>query len=195
MTEILLIRHGETEYNKTGRFAGSSDICLNDTGLEQAAKLTATLLNESMDKIYSSDLKRCLETGSGLNGEKVICESFREMDFGRWEGLSYVEIKEKYGDELRMWEKDWTGYKITGGESFNEMAGRVLKKFGEIIASLNKEENKIAIITHAGCIRAILGHFIIGSVKDSFRFQVDNATVSRLFLNKDYFYLKSLNER
>jgi alpha-ribazole phosphatase len=196
MTEILLIRHGETEYNKTGRFVGSSDICLNDTGLEQALKLKTMLSDESIDKIYSSDLKRCVETGSGIVSSSLIySESLREMDFGRWEGLTYGEIKEKYYEELELWKNDWTDYRITGGESFRDMADRVLKKFDEIIISLDGQENKVAIITHGGCIRALLGHFIIGSFKDSWKFQVDNAAISRLSLNKDYYYLKSLNER
>ena len=122
------------------------------------------------------------------------------MNFGRWEGLTYEEIKSKYPDELENWEKDWLGFVINEGESFNIMSRRVIRKFEEIVEKHKSSGNaKIAIVSHSGCIRTILGHYIIGSVKDGWKFCVENATVSRLRLlkdnnDKDYYYLMSLNE-
>ncbi|MBN2403080.1 MAG: alpha-ribazole phosphatase [Spirochaetes bacterium] len=197
MFEILLIRHGETDFNKSKRFTGVTDADLNDKGRQQALKLTNALKDEVLDHIYSSDLKRCVETGEHLksaNG-RTFSRELREMNFGRWEGLTYNEIKSKYPEELEKWESDWTDYVISEGESFGMMSNRVIKIFNEIIKKHNKDGNeKIAIVSHSGCIRTILGHCITGSIKNSWRFRVENAAVSRLCIDKDYFYLKSLNE-
>jgi alpha-ribazole phosphatase len=200
MLEILLIRHGETEYNSSKKFTGITDVELNRKGREQVLKLGDALKNEIFDHIYSSDLKRCVETGDRLqkcaNG-RTFSKELREMNFGLWEGLTYDEIKEKYPDELEKWENDWTDYVIPKGESFSIMSGRVIKEFKEILKqhNCNNINGKIAIISHSGSIRTILGHCIIGSIKDSWKFRVENAAVSRLRVDNDYFYLKSLNER
>jgi alpha-ribazole phosphatase len=200
MLEILLIRHGETEYNSSKKFTGITDVELNGKGREQVLKLGDALKNEVFDHIYSSDLKRCVETGDHLqkcaNG-RTFSKELREMNFGRWEGLTYVEIKDKYPEELEKWENDWTDYIIHKGESFSIMSGRVIKAFDKILKhhNCNNSNGKIAIISHSGCIRTILCHYIIGSIKDSWKFRVENAAVSRLRVDNDYFYLKSLNER
>jgi alpha-ribazole phosphatase len=199
MFEILLIRHGETEYNSGKKFVGISDVGLNENGRLQAIKLGDALKNEAFDHIYSSDLKRCVETASYLKcaNDRTFSKELREMNFGRWEGLTYDEIKEKYPDELEKWESDWINHIIREGESFSIMSRRVIGEFEKILKrhSSNNNGGKIVIISHSGCIRTILGHCIIGSIKESWKFRVDNAAVSRLRVDKDYFYLKSLNER
>jgi alpha-ribazole phosphatase len=198
MFEILLIRHGETEYNRSNKFTGITDVVLNERGRAQVARLGEILKDEVFDHIYSSDLKRCVETGSHLKctDNRIFSKELREMNFGRWEGMTYDEIKEKYPDELEKWESDWIEQIIYEGESFSIMSRRVMKEFEKIIKQYNNNNSgKIAIISHSGCIRTILGHYIIGSIKDSWKFRVENAAVSRLCVDKDYFYLKSLNER
>jgi alpha-ribazole phosphatase len=198
MFEILLIRHGETEYNSSKKFTGVTDVDLNENGREQALKLGDVLKNEVFDHIYSSDLRRCVETGSHLKcaNDRIFSKELREMNFGRWEGLTYDQIKEKYPDELKKWESDWINFIIHEGESFNIMSGRVIKEFEKILKQHSgNNEGKIAIISHSGCIRTILAHCIIGSIKESWKFRVENAAVSRLSVDKDYFFLKSLNER
>jgi len=212
MKEIILIRHGETEYNKSGRFSGSTDVALSLKGIEQATRLTSLLTGEAIDSLYSSDLQRCVETGRGIEcGDIIFTDSLREMDFGHWEGLTYKEIGERYPEEMAIWEKDWSGYRIPEGESFADMAARVLDKFERIIkqekesvpegtlqagTSPEGPSGKIVIVSHGGCIRAILGHYIIGSINASWRFFIDNASVTRLCVTDNgFFYLKSLNER
>lgn len=200
MFEILLIRHGETEFNSSKKFSGITDVGLNENGRIQAERLAGILKDEVIDHVYSSDLKRCVETGSYLRAEesgRTLSKELREMNFGRWEGLTYDEIKERYPEELETWEADWTDYVISGGESFSIMSRRVIKEFGEILKKHNcaGSDGRIAVITHSGCIRSILAHYIIGSIRESWKFRVENATVSRLRVDKDYIFLKSLNER
>jgi alpha-ribazole phosphatase len=195
--EILLIRHGETEYNITGRFSGYGDVSLNSKGMEQALSLAGMLKKEKIDRIYSSDLKRCRETGEGIEPvhPKVFSSNLREMNFGDWDGLTYDEIKSKFPGELAKWEKDWIDYAVPGGESFRVMADRVLNEFGKIIDENKSDNCRVAVITHSGCIRTILGKYITGSLENCWKFSVGHAAISRLSFADDYIYLKSLNER
>jgi alpha-ribazole phosphatase len=196
MLEIILIRHGETEHNRIGKFTGSTDVSINSKGEEQAVRLAVILKDDSISSVYTSDLKRCKETAKFIKCDKVShTGNLREMDFGHWEGMSYNEIKEKYPEEIIKWESDWTTFRIPEGESFADMSRRVLEEFDKIVKSHNESSDKIAIVTHGGCIRTILGHYISGSIKECWKFQVENAAVTRLCFYKDYFYLKSLNEK
>jgi len=196
MAEILLIRHGETDYNKNGKFGGLSDIELNAFGKEQARILAEYLKDEEIAYFYSSDLKRCVDTGIHIacSNEKVYDSSLREMSFGEWEGLAYDEIKQKFPAELKSWESDWINYIVPGGESFTDMSSRVIKRFEEILDKHKAGNNRIAIVTHSGCIRAILANYITGSFENCWKFSINNASVSRLNCSNGYTYLKSLNE-
>ena len=154
------------------------------------------LKNENILHFYSSDLKRCVDTGSGIvcSGEKIYDSNLREMSFGEWEGMTYDEIKIKYPDELKIWENDWINESAPGGESFTDMSSRVITRFEEIVNMHKTSADKIALVTHSGCIRAILGHYIAGSLENCWKFSIDNASVSRLKISNGYIYLKSLNE-
>ena len=93
MTEIIIIRHGETEWNKTGRFQGHSDIALSQEGRAQAAALGRNLAVDDVDAIYASDLTRAMETAAPLAkrfGLEVIPDAaLRELNFGAWEGRNF----------------------------------------------------------------------------------------------------------
>ncbi|MFH0974347.1 MAG: histidine phosphatase family protein [Spirochaetota bacterium] len=197
MFEIVLIRHAETDNNTMHKFSGITDVGLNDNGRQQALKLADALKDEIIDHIFSSDMRRCVETGNGLRcaNERIFTKELREMNFGRWENLTYKEIKERYPDDIEMWERDWTDYEIPEGESFTRMSARVIKEFEDIVKVKSNGAKKIAVVSHSGCIRTILGHYIIGSIKDSWRFRVENAAVTRLSVDKGYYFLKSLNEK
>lgn len=88
-TTLLLVRHGETEWNKLGKFQGCTDIELSKDGINQAENLKLKL-NEEFDVIYSSPLKRAYETAKILAKDKdiTILEDIREINFGEWEGLT-----------------------------------------------------------------------------------------------------------
>lgn len=192
--EILLIRHGETDYNKEGRFAGMTDTGLNKTGEKQISTLRKKLKKENIDMIYSSSLKRCVETVKILKLKAGVnySNNLQEMDFGRWEKLNYKEIEMNYKNEAAKWKSDWINYAIPKGESFAQMSKRVIEELERILK--NHNNNKIAIVTHGGCVRTILGHYIMDSVKDSWKFYISNGSISRICFDENYVYLKSLNE-
>ena len=101
MTKLLLVRHGETDWNRHGRWQGGSDTQLNDLGREQARALAEELDGE-IDVLYSSDLARARETAeivaAKLGLEVRLDPRLRERGFGSWEGLTTIEIEERFAD-------------------------------------------------------------------------------------------------
>lgn len=192
--EFILIRHGETDYNRSSRFAGTTDVSLNRKGRMQIKNLRKKFKKEETDMIYSSNLKRCIETVKLLNLKAGInySKNLQEMNFGRWEGLTFKEVEANYPKEVEEYKSNWTNHTITRGESFAEMSARVISEFERIKGN---HPGKIAVVTHGGCIRAILGHYLMGSTELSWRFYIENGAVSRLCFDDGYVYLRSLNER
>jgi broad specificity phosphatase PhoE len=127
--EILLLRHGETDWNLQGRCQGATDRHLNDSGLRQAQEVARNLRREPITAIYSSNLKRAIQTAD-LVGHyhkelPVIVEGdFRELDHGHLEGLTFDEIKERYPQFLAHWRSTPANLKIPGGESLAELDQR-----------------------------------------------------------------------
>lgn len=194
MKELLLIRHGETEHNRDLRITGFTDIPLSPEGRNQALRLKDTFMAECITDIYSSDLKRCSETAEIIScGVKpLLSPELREMNFGIFETLTGEEAKASYGNEFNLWMKDNRNYRIPEGESFSDMAERVISFFRELLAS---DIDRAAVISHSGCIRTVLSFYLLGSIDDTWRFFVDNCTITRLCFDGDYAYLKSLNEK
>ena len=157
-TRLLLIRHGETNWNKMGRFQGTIDIELTEEGKNQAILLSKRLKNK-FDYIYTSPLKRARETAEILtdssNKDLNIVENMKEINFGSWEGLTIKEIREKYNDEFNKWKIDAQEGKIVGGEfSLKNASIRGTKCILDIV---NKHRGQtIAVVAHGGIIKASL---------------------------------------
>src|SRR5512142_3325277 len=102
MTKLLLVRHGESEFNHAGRFAGFSDVDLTDTGRWQVERLRERIAEEKIDAVYSSDLKRAVRTAEiAMEGRGIpitTCAEVREINYGEVDGLPFSEIKARYPD-------------------------------------------------------------------------------------------------
>lgn len=157
-TRLLLIRHGETNWNKMGKFQGTIDIELTDEGRKQAELLTERMKNK-FSYIYTSPLKRAKETASMLakasNKELHIAEEIKEINFGSWESLTIKEIKEKFNNEFRNWKKDKKEGKIVGGElSLKNASIRGTNCILNIVKEHKGET--IVVVAHGGIIKATL---------------------------------------
>lgn len=137
MATLLLVRHGETEWNATHRWQGFTGPPLNELGRQQAQELADKLRSTAIDAVYSSDAVRALETAEvvvAARGLEVQQDArLREVNFGEWEGLTRHEINERYSGAFR----EWDACKLaspTGGETDLEMAERVLEALYEIAA-------------------------------------------------------------
>ncbi len=159
-TKILLIRHGQTEWNLRKRYCGSADLGLNACGKKEAEKLRKRLKDKPVHKIYSSDRIRAIETArivfkrAGL--EKI--PGLSEMHFGIFEGLTYDEIMRKYPVIYKRWLRDPYGITIPKGEGLREFKKRVVSAFKKIIA-LNANKT-VAVVCHGGAISIFLNHIL-----------------------------------
>jgi broad specificity phosphatase PhoE len=154
VTTILLARHGETDWNREGRFQGWADPPLNRTGLDQAVELSVRLMAEELAAVYSSPLVRALETAEivaashGL--EPVTVEALREVDVGSWSGLTRAEIEERFPDEYARWldyEQGWQD-----GETYEAMSARVVAALLELATA--NDGARLLVVSHGGPIRA-----------------------------------------
>jgi broad specificity phosphatase PhoE len=154
VTTILLARHGETDWNREGRFQGHADPPLNATGRAQAAELASALAGVEIAAIYSSPLRRSLETAAvvaaGRALEPVAVDGLREVDVGSWQGLTRAEIEARFPEQLARWldyEQGWED-----GESYEEMGKRAVSALLTLAAAHPGEQ--VLAVTHGGPIRA-----------------------------------------
>ena len=156
MTKLYLIRHAKTTHVDEKKYCGFTDPPLNDEGIKQAVALSDCLRNTKIDKIYSSDLKRSIQTAelvfSGRDIEKYA--EFREMNFGAFEDMTCEEITKKFGELYDNWIDNMETAKVPEGESMQDLQKRANEKLTEIIKE-NKDKT-IALVSHGGPIRAIL---------------------------------------
>ncbi len=191
MTELILVRHGETPHTRLKIFSGMNDMALTGAGRARVESVAPAIRARGPAAVYSSDIARCRETAEILDLE---CETrfdprLREMDFGYWEGLTWEQVRSEWPRESAAWERDWIATPVTGGESMELMARRVLEFCGELSGA-----GPVAVVTHAGCIMAILGHYIAGGLERSGQFAVEPGLFSRILITGGGARLLSLNE-
>ena len=138
MTEIILARHGETEWNVEEVFRGRIDVELNETGLRQAKLLAEYLSDIKIDAIYSSPLRRALKTAEIIAHyhklKVAITPGLIDCNFGRWQGLSLQEVKDRYKELYAEWQENPHLVKMPEGESLDEVRARALSVAGEVVA-------------------------------------------------------------
>jgi broad specificity phosphatase PhoE len=151
-TTILLVRHGETDWNLERRIQGHSDRPLNETGLAQARALADELAGESIDAVYASDLVRAVDTARAVAaplGLSVdVVPALRERDFGTWEGLTDDEILTRFPQARTQ---PWGD-----AETPEELAERVVEALRSIAA--RHPDATVLVVSHGGPVRAVLRH-------------------------------------
>ena len=158
MTKVIFIRHGQTEWNVTGRYQGQSDVQLSEEGLQQAVKLAENFPVERVDAIYASDLQRAMVTAETIAkqfGLSVQAEpAFRELSFGDWEGLTYQQIVDKWEDAMANFLQHPDVLEIPGGESFPAVQQRAMKRLNELIEK--HDGQTIVVVAHGAVLRTLL---------------------------------------
>lgn len=175
---LLLTRHGETEWNKTNRVLGRSDIPLNNTGVEQAKQMVDILHDVKICAVYSSPLKRAYYIGNLIakdhNLECVVDIRLIEMNFGIFEGVMR-------NDKKYLQEKRELFSRYPEGESYMGVAGRVYP-FIQDIEKKYKYKDTVLVITHNGICRVIANYFVDMSVEDFVSFSMRNCEIKEFYL-------------
>ncbi len=158
MTTLVLIRHGQTDWNVEGRWQGQADPPLNDTGRAQARRVAEYQSQFGFAALYSSDLRRAMETaqiiGAELGMEVIPEPRLREINLGKWQGMLSADIQAQYPDEFRRWHHEPWGVQPPDGETVHELAARVLEAINEIIACHPKQ--RVGIVAHELPIAIVL---------------------------------------
>lgn len=180
---IWFVRHGETEWNRTKRYQGYSDIPLNETGRRQAQETAALLAKEPLTAVYASDLSRAVETAEAIAQPHELQvqqnSALRELHFGLWEGLQYEQIMEKWANELSlMYEHPERGC-ASEGEGFSELAQRAWPAL-QAIREAHQEEDAIAVVAHGGTIRVLLCLLQGKSLQELWNVAIEHGQATRI---------------
>ncbi|MCI1959729.1 MAG: histidine phosphatase family protein [Clostridia bacterium] len=196
MIKLYLIRHGETDWNTTKRFQGWSDIELNKNGLKQAKLLGERFKKIKIDEIYSSPLKRAVKTAEPIakaNGIEVKTnENFKEINFGKWEGMTRDEISEIYGSEFDDFIKAPETHTFPGEISFDNVTKRLVKGLNEVLRG--KNNMSIAIVSHGGIIRLMMKYLL--DIREPWynKTWVDNTSITYIEIGKNHNLLRVFND-
>jgi len=193
-TSILLIRHGETDWNASGRWQGQSDVPLNENGIVQANLLAKRLSTWPIRAIYCSDLKRAAKTasilGDALGLEPVSDIAWRERNGGDFEGLTGSQLNEMAAFQKLRSVKNW---KPPNGESNLQVAVRAQEAFDKIIN--NHADQMVAVVSHGGTIISLLSQVLGMPPGDRARIRVSrNTGFSIVEVGERGQFLVSLND-
>ena len=193
---LTLVRHGKTDWNETGRCQGISDVPLNSSGIEQAEKLAFSLKDESIDRIYSSNLVRAKVTAEKIAGYHPIDVDFRddlrEMDQGILEGLYFSHIQEEYSHVLEHWRNDPETLQLPGGESLIGVQQRALDAIADIRSRFGSQN--IVVVSHNMVIGTLLCSFTGSPLKKLRDYIVDEASKTVVEIYDDRFIIISFND-
>jgi probable phosphoglycerate mutase len=198
MTLLLLIRHGENEYVKTGRLAGRiPGVHLNERGQSQARALGDALLGTPIKALYASPLERAIGTAQPIAEShklKIIEErDLMDTDIGKWQGRSWKVLS--LTKAWKIVQEAPSRFRFPEGESFPETQMRVVNVLERIIQKHNKPQDMIAVVFHADPIKLAVAHFI-GMPLDSFqRLGCDTGSLTALQINESGARLLKLNQR
>ncbi|TRV82051.1 bifunctional RNase H/acid phosphatase [Streptomyces sp. 130] len=180
---LVLLRHGETALTPQKRFSGSggTDPALSPAGLDQAERAaSAFAARGTVREIVSSPLRRCRETAGAvaarLGLEVRVEDGLRETDFGAWEGLTFAEVRERYGDDLDAWLASPDAAPTGGGESFAEVADRVAATRDSLVARY--AGRTVLVVTHVTPIKTLVRLALGAPPEALFRMELSAASVS-----------------
>jgi alpha-ribazole phosphatase len=192
---IYLVRHGAIQSPvDPKRFIGQLDLPLNAEGFMQAERLAERLRDMPLSAVFCSDLKRSVETAQIIaKPHHISCipkRDLREISLGRWEGLTFDEVRRQYPEEFHARGMDIVHFRPTDGESFLDCTFRVIPAFHEILTSVR---GNVLIVGHAGVNRIILSQALGRSLEDLFEIDQEYGCLNVVFHRHSAFEVKLLN--
>ena len=196
MIEIILARHGETDWNASETFRGRVDIPLNEVGRKQAEMLGEYLEQEQIDFIYSSPLKRAVETARAISGRQKLevnaVENLIEFHFGDWQGLSRSEVVEKYPEVYRDWLDTPEQVRIPGGESLEDVRRRTVPFVKDAIMRCG--DGKIVFVSHRVVHKVLVCSLLGLDLSHFLNVKIDTCGLTRFDCGDGRLVLTSHNE-
>jgi phosphoserine phosphatase len=203
MTRIILVRHGQTDWNLDDRFRGRADVPLNATGVAQAQATGQRVAEEWQPvAIYSSSLSRALDTGQAIadhlarsyqtNIPVQVISDLADFDFGKWEGLTPEEARQHWPEEIEAWYASPQTVHIPGGETLQDLRERAMKVIRDLVSQHSGET--IAVVSHTDVNRIILLD-MLGLRDDSFwRLRQDTCAINVIEAEDGSFTIVTIND-
>lgn len=201
-TRLLLVRHGQTDWNLMQRWCCNIDVPLNDTGRRQAEALARRLSRTAIDAAYASSLQRAQETARIIVAHRTtplalrIEHDLRELEVGLWDGLTIEEVQERYPDDhARLWDpskgyvEDFTS---VGGESIIALQERVARAMDSIVA--RHPDQTVLVVAHGGSLLMYLRHLLDLPLDNVWRFHLSNCSLSIAEIHNPHPVLVCLND-
>ena len=161
MAKLVLARHGETVWNVEKVFRGRADVDLDEVGIKQAELLGKYLSNWELEAIYSSPVKRALDTANMIaRYQEVavrIAEGLTDIDFGEWQSRSEQEVKRLYPAILNEWYNNPERVKIPGGESLGDVRRRAVEVVTDV---LSKHQGNVLLVSHRVVIKVLICYLL-----------------------------------
>jgi broad specificity phosphatase PhoE len=183
MQEVVLARHGETEWSRELKHTGSTDVPLTEEGERQARRLADALSGRTFVLVLSSPLARALETARLAGFEPELRDELKEWDYGDYEGRRTAEIRE----EIR----DWTiwGYGALNGETLDQVGARVDRAISEI----RSVDGDVLVFAHGHLLRVFAARWLALEPADGRLFALDPATLSTLGYEREQSVIRAWN--
>jgi alpha-ribazole phosphatase len=195
MLRLLLVRHGETDWNAQKRYQGQADLPLNHAGVEQARRLAERLRQKTIDIIYSSDLLRASQTAAilaeGRGIQPVPDARLREMNFGVLEGLRFDEANLRWPKMIAAWLQDYN-QPPQGGERMDEFCARVAGFTSQL--RQENEDKCVLVVAHGGPLREIIKAVLGVPSVTSLWFNLDHAGLSEIQIHPETILIDRLND-
>jgi len=195
--QLILVRHGETLLNAAGIAQGWNDSALSDAGQRQARAVASRLKAHGVTTIYSSPLGRALATAQAIAEATALpvttLEELREMSYGKWEGMRFIEVRESYAEDYAKWVDD-PDYPCPGGESHRDLLRRMESAFAKIEAGSGGERQRVVVVTHGTAIRVGATALLAASLPTARHLAQDNASFNLFFRRGERFVLKVWND-
>ncbi len=195
-TYLILIRHGQTEWNREERFRGRVDIPLNETGKAQAHKIAARLANDNIDAIYSSPLQRAVQTAQPLAEVKHLQLSvepgLNDISFGALEGLKVDEARQAFPEVIDKWLNEPGHCKFPKGDSVKGLRTRLEETLDAL--TTKHPDQTIALVSHRVICHTVVC-IVLGLPMDAlWRIRQDNACINRFERHDSYYVLTLMND-
>jgi probable phosphoglycerate mutase len=182
MTELILIRHGETDWNRELRFQGQIDVPLNAAGFEQARRVAEVLAGEPVQHLVCSDLLRTRQTAEApqrrLGLAPVIDAGLREQGFGIVDGLRVDEIQQQFPQAWERWTQFDADYAFDSGESTRVFHTRVMAALQRVVRRC--ENQRIVVVTHGGVLDMVYRSAMGLSLSGPRQSVIPNGGISRV---------------
>lgn len=195
-TEIFLIRHGETVWNTKKLIQGQLDSPLTDNGIHQSNLLSHRIKKIDPDIIYTSDLKRAVDTANiinqHINKDIVEISGVRERHWGVFQGADWPKVKKFFPTQYKYYKNDSKNYIIPNGESYNQVNKRTMESLIDIVE--NHRNKKIVIVTHGGIISPLIRFLLSIPYETHRKFMISNTSVTKLLYNDFGFSILSLGD-